>query len=108
MSDFLSTMRAEQMLVDAARALGEAKAREMELEDERALAKHEAIKRIVGTPNDLTGKPHSASSAADIVASDEGYAAHLTLQREAVIATQVAYGKWEIARLHARLAGGIE
>ena len=99
---------AETMLHDAAEELGDRKAREMELEDERALIKHEAIKRIVGTLNDLTGKPHSASSAEAVVESDEAYAAHRGLQREAVRYTQLAYAKWEVAKMYARMAGGAE
>ena len=45
-------------------------------------------------PNELTGKPHSASSAEAIVEADAQYAAYLSQQRDAVIAkitAQAAY-----------------
>jgi hypothetical protein len=82
----------------AAAALGAAKADELGLEDQRALVKRDAIKRLMQTTNELTGKPHSASSAETVVEGDEEYALHRAAQRVAAIESQVAWAKWEAAR----------
>lgn len=84
--------------------LGRAIAREQQLEDERPLVKRAAILRIMQTPNDLTGKPHSASSAADYVELDAEYLAHRAQQRDAVVATHEARGRWEASKRAADLA----
>ena len=97
--------RAEVRLRESALALGRAKARVMELESERVQLKAVLVGRLVGTENPLTKKPHSASSADDAAAIEASYAEHQMLQRQAVVAEQVAYGEWEVAKLFARLAG---
>lgn len=96
---------AVRMLMKDAHKLGTTRAHEMALEDERALVKHAATLRIMQTENELTGKPHSASSAVAVVESDGGYALHRAKQREAVIDTQLAYANWEAAKMRARLVG---
>ena len=93
-----------QRVRDAARALGEARAYEQALEDERPLVKRDAIRALLQTANDLTGKPHSASSAETVVESHEPYAAHRRRQAEAVLAAQVAWGEFKAAELEATLA----
>jgi hypothetical protein len=87
-----------------AAVLGRAIAHEQQLEDERPLVKRAAILRIMQTPNDLTGKPHSASSAADYVELDAEYLAHRARQRDAVVATHEARGRWEAAKRTADMA----
>jgi len=89
----------------SAHELAEATNRESYLEDLRAIRKVEAIRRIMaGGPNDLTGKPHSSSSAEAIVETDEKYFAHRGEQRAAVQATIQARGHYEAMKLKARLA----
>lgn len=87
----------------AAKEYGEAQARESELEDERCFVKRDAIRRIMQQPNDETGKPHSASSAEKVVETDSEYAAFRKTQRDAVIATQLARGRFYAAKLRAEL-----
>lgn len=89
---------------EAGRALGEARADEMRLEDMRPLVKRAAVLRIMQTPNDLTGKPHSASSAEAIVESDAVYMQHREHQRAQVIEVQTKWAEYEAARLEASLA----
>ena len=50
---------------------------EMELLDQAGPEKDRAIQRLMGTPNPLTEKPHSASSAEKVVELDPGYRAFL-------------------------------
>lgn len=99
-----SAQQAIQRVRDAARALGDARAREQYLEDRRPLVKREAIRALMQTANDLTGKPHSASSAEAIVEADPTYMEYRVRQSDAVIATQVAWGEWEAAKLDGQLA----
>jgi hypothetical protein len=80
-------------MTDAGRALGEAKADEMRLEDERALVKRDAIKRLVES-----GAASSATAAEKIVEQDETYAAHRAHQRGQVIEVQTKWAGWEAAR----------
>lgn len=86
---------------NAAIALGLAQNHEAALEDDRAIVKAEAIRRMIGTENPATGKPHSASSAEAVVEQDEQYATHRRAQRDAVLATQRAWGAYEAAKLRA-------
>lgn len=88
----------------AAEALAQAQATEQQLEDDRAEVKEAAILRLMQLPNQTTGKPHSASSAKDVVEFDEQYRAHRATQRAAVIATQRAWGQYEAAKRRADLA----
>lgn len=72
------------------------------LEDQRPLKKRDAILRLIGTENPLTGKPHSASSAEAIVESDPAYAAHRLEQRRAEADVLFARANYEIALLKAK------
>lgn len=79
----------------------------MELEDQRPLKKSEATTRIMGTPNPETNKPHSASSAKDVVESDDRYMEHRRLQYDAVVDEETARGKFKASVLRgAILVGG--
>jgi len=84
-----------QRVRDAARALGEARA----AEDERPLVKRDAITRLMAA-----GRAASVTAAEKVVEEDEAYAAHRASQRAAVVATQVAWGEWEAAKLDGQLA----
>ena len=88
----------------AAAALGDARTREQALEDDRPAAKSAATLRLIGTLNPETGKPHSASSAKDVVETDPEYAEYRRQQRAAVMATEMARGAYEAAKLRAKLA----
>ena len=74
---------------------------EQQIEDERPLAKHEAIGRIMQFTNPLTQKPHSSSSAEAIVESDPDYMAYLVKRRNATHAHMLAQSEREEARLKA-------
>jgi hypothetical protein len=92
----------------AATAYGHACAREMELEDERALLKAAAVRRLMQTTNELTNKPHSASSAEAVVEIDREYATHRAQQRDCVVIKNMMYGQMKAAELRARRAVGLE
>lgn len=78
--------------------------KELEHEDQKPVAKHAAIMRILGTQNAATGKPHTASSAELIVESESEYAAFLKSRREAVVAKMKARGEVDAAAFRVRAA----
>lgn len=71
---------------------------ERDLEDRRPLVKREAILRIMQTPNELTGKPHSASSAEAFVELDRGYLQHRLAQSVACVDVIMARAAYEASR----------
>lgn len=73
------------------------------LEDQRAEIKAQAIRRLMGTTNELTQKLHSASSAETVVETDALYAAHRAKQRDAEVQRWAALAQWEAARRNAEL-----
>ena len=81
---------------------------EMELEEQRPALKRAAIARLMQTTNDLTGKPHSASSAEAIVETDTEYAAHRAKQIDAVCRKIEAKAIYESELIRAKLAAGRE
>lgn len=93
-------------IIATGEALAHAVAYEMEVEDNRPLAKFDAIKRIMGTTNELTGKPHSASSAESIVESDDEYRSYLLIKRTAVADKIRARAAFDAAVARAQLATG--
>jgi len=68
------------------------------LEDERALIKPQAIKRLIES-----GAATSATAAEKIVEADPIYAAHRLRQRDAEIEKWGALGGYEVAKLAAQL-----
>lgn len=89
----------------AASRLADATIAEMALEDTRINAKLAAIDRIMAAgDNQFTGKPHSFSSAENIVNTDEQYQSYLEQQRDAVRQRILARGVYEAAVASARLA----
>jgi hypothetical protein len=89
---------------NAAADLMEAVTHEAQLEDQRAMKKFDAIRRLMQTTNELTGKPHSASSAEAIVESDPEYAKHREWQRLATANTIRARAVLKAAEFRAELA----
>lgn len=88
----------------AGRALAEAVLAEQSLEDARINAKLAAIDRIMAKgDNQFTGKPHSFSSAENIVNTDEEYQAYLERQRQAVRAKILAKTAYDAAVAAAHL-----
>jgi hypothetical protein len=83
---------------EAAEALGRAKGQEMDLDDERVCLERTVILRLMQTTNELTQRPHSASSAKDAVETDAEYQEFRRIQRHAVVVTQTAWSRWEAAR----------
>ena len=104
--DWLTPAEHEIDLVEqAAAAWGDAKAVAMQLEDNRARMKLDAIRRIMEAgPHPISGKPHSVSSAEPYVETDAEYAALRADQREAVILEKKAEGFYQAQRLRADLA----
>lgn len=97
-----------QEQIDAVEEAARALAFAMGVESERRLARieHEAavVASLIGNANPLTGKVHSATSAVEAAAIDEG-----TLRRKADIAQAeqavvLARAAYEAARLRAQLA----
>lgn len=103
MTTFASASTYVEAIVAAAKEYGQAQAHESQLEDDRCFAKRDAIRRIMQQPNEETQKPHSASSAEKVVETDAEYMAFRQKQREAVVATQLARGRFYAARLRAEL-----
>jgi len=84
--------------------LAQATVDEMLLEDNRINVKLAAIDRIMSAgDNQLTGKPHSFSSAEAIVNTDEQYQEYLERQRNAVRNRVVARAAYEAAIAASRL-----
>lgn len=77
---------------------------EMDLEAQRPIEKDHAIRRLMQTTNELTEKPHSASSAEKIVETDEAYFAALRVQRETVVQKNHAFTRMQAAKLRAEMA----
>lgn len=73
--------------------------RELEMEADRAGQKYDAVRRIIQLTNELTSKPHSASSAESQVTLDHEYRAYLRAQSEVVQAKNEAYTRMQSARM---------
>lgn len=86
------------ILYTTSAALGVDRAHEMELEDDRALVKMEAVKRIMARDG------LAATPAEKIVETDEAYMLHRQRQREAVIQCQCAWGAFKAAEFLAQLS----
>jgi hypothetical protein len=97
------TARAIEACAAAWEEHGVVKAREMTLEDQRPLIKAMAIVRLMEA-----GKATSATAAEKIVEMDEDYMAHRIAQRDAVIATQRAYGLAKAAEFRAQCMVSLE
>lgn len=93
-----------QDIVTAGRCLAEAVVAELEMEARKAGEKSDAIRRLIGSENVETGKPHSASSAEKIVETDREYAAFLAAQRSIVANKIVARAEYDAAVVAGRLA----
>lgn len=97
--------RSIELLHNAAYECAQAHNHVAELEDERALIKPEAIKRIMEQ-----GLAGSNSAAEKIVEQDPFYAEHRVKQRQAENLRWASLGCWEAAKLTAQLdvaiAGG--
>jgi hypothetical protein len=79
-------------------------AQEMDLEAGRAAVKRDALRRIMAGDNDLTKRPHSASSAEDIVSTDPVYREYLKTMSETVLEKNIAFAHAQASRLMAELA----
>jgi len=91
-------------IMDTTHRLAEAVAAEQALEDNRINVKLAAIDRIMAAgDNQFTGKPHSFSSAENVVNTDADYQLYLERQREAVRARILARGAYEAALAAANL-----
>lgn len=95
---------AVQYLLERATDYAANRAYELKLEDGRPAEKLAAIQRIMGAPNMLTGKPHSASSAEAIVETDLAYAAYRARQRDAVVDVILSRAQYEAAVFQCRAA----
>jgi hypothetical protein len=91
-------------IMDATNRLADAVAHEQALEDNRINVKLAAIDRIMAAgDNQFTGKPHSFSSAENIVGTDADYQLYLERQRDAVRTRILARGAYEAALAAASL-----
>jgi hypothetical protein len=98
MSDYAQQVR------EAGIALAAAVVAEMELEARKPSEKSDAIRRLMGSENAETGKPHSASSAEKIVETDRDYAEFLVTMRQAVFSKIIARADYDAAVVAGRLA----
>lgn len=105
MSDYRETAEQAIAAIEAAgERLAAACRQEMWLEDQRALVKALAIRRLMTTTNPDTEKPHSATSAEKVVETDAEYAAHRARQADAVVETIKARAAYEAAKRRADVA----
>ena len=81
---------------------------EMEFDDYKPVAKHNAVMRILGTENPATKKPHTYSSAETIVESDGEYASYLKSRRESIVHKMQAKADMEAAAFRVRAALAIK
>ena len=98
----------EQDIQRAGIALADATLREMALEDERVFMKVAAIGRLLAEVNPATGKPHSATSASDVVGTDAEYKQHLGFIRQATYTKIVARANYEATLAAARAGAAAE
>ncbi len=89
--------RARHSYADAVRV-------EQQMEADRVVVKHSVIGRIMQTTNELTGKPHSATSAESAAPLDEEYRSFLLNARNVVHAKLRAETAFRSADLQAQLA----
>lgn len=90
-------------IAEAAQHLADAVVTEQQLENERCIAMSAAIERIMATTNPLTQKPHSASSAKEIVETDVEYMTYRHAQAAAVRRRICAWSALKAAELRAEL-----
>lgn len=72
-------------------------------EDDRSAFKTTAIRRLIGTDNPETGKPHSATSAEKAIESDPEYRGFREVAGRLEAEKHLAFGRYEAAKLRARL-----
>ncbi len=97
-------MAAIERVCKAGVRLAEAVEREMLLEARRGIETEAAIKRLIGTPNALTGKEHSASSAEKIKETDAGYKLYDAGRIDSIADRHRAWAEYDAAKLEAQLA----
>lgn len=90
----------EQGIINAGDRLAEAVETEMRLEDERALVKDAAIKRLMAQHG------MSATAAEKVVEQDAAYHDHLATKRAATVAKIKARAYYEVCIARARMAAG--
>ena len=93
-----------QAIVTAGDRLAEAVEREMALTDEWPLVKLDAIDRLMKTSTQLSGKPHSLTSAESVVETDAAAMAHKVAIRTATRDKIKAKAYYEACRVRALVA----
>lgn len=93
--------KAQATLTRAGEAYATALAEESRLHSLRGLEKAQAIGRIVGTEDPLTGRAHSATSAEKVVEQDGAYSLFLSECRASVITRIQRETEYENAKLTA-------
>ena len=73
-------------------------------DDARRDFKVAAVRALIGSDNPETGKPHSASSAEKAVEADAEYRGFAERAASLEARKQEAFGRYEAAKLRARLA----
>lgn len=104
MNGSLSAADAIAAVTVAAEQLAAATRAEMEIEINRADAKSAAISRLMQLENPETKKLHSASSAEKVVELDPAYHDYCIKKVDCVVATIIARGAYDSAKLMAQLA----
>lgn len=84
--------------------LGDARAREMELEDTRAILKVQVVQRVLAAGGIAGHEAKSATAAEKLVEFDDEYTALRARQRDAVIAVDARRGVYDAAKLRAQHA----
>lgn len=92
-----------ERVIDATDHLAWCTAAVQERADGRAAEKSAAIRRLMQTMNDETGKPHSASSAEKVVELDPAFAQYRQTEAACEVERIRALGVYEAAKLAARL-----
>jgi hypothetical protein len=90
-------------IVTAGERMAQAHAAVQDLADGRAAEKSFAIRRLMSTTNEETGKPHSATSAEKVVEHDEEYRAYRRAERDAEVERLRSLAAFETAKRSADL-----
>lgn len=79
-------------------------AAEARVADQGPELKHQLITKLLGTDNPLTGKPHTATSAADALAMHTTWGAHVSSKRSATTTRLACELQMRVAYLRALAA----
>lgn len=100
----MTTLEQIDAVEQAAGKLADAMAREAAKRAEKAEHEAAVVASLIGSPNPMTNKPHSASSATEAAGQDEGTVALRREIADAECAVVRARGEYEATKYRAQFA----